>query len=240
MERTPPVISKWDLLWLLFLVGLALLPPIFEIHKQLLLLAVGAFQLLEGRLIFLQPVYGPAFAVLLKIFFATLLLDHTGVIGINSSYYPVYYLPISTAALYFSPAGTFLWTALASLAYCSYLIPALQEYELTASGASELAIRILFFFLAAILVNRLATENRTQTQRYRMLSETLADANRQLQRVEAEARRSERLAALGQLSAGLAPEIRHPLGGQKGSAEMLSKKTNLADPIAGELAGYIS
>src|SRR2546426_9188161 len=32
--------------------------------------------------------------------------------------------------------------------------PALGEYELTMSGAAELAIRILFFFLPAIVVNR--------------------------------------------------------------------------------------
>jgi two-component system, NtrC family, sensor histidine kinase HydH len=240
MERNPPLIAKLDVLWLLFLAGLAVLPPILEIQKQLFLLAFGVLQLLETRLMLWQPVYGPILSVLLKISLATLLLDHTGVIGINSSYYPVYYLPIATAALYFGPVVTLLWTVLASLAYCSYLIPALRDYELTASGASELAIRILFFFLAAILVNRFATDNRTQTQRYRQLSETLAEANRQLQRAEAEARRTERLAALGQLSAGLAHEIRNPLGVIKGSAEMLRQKVQGSQPLLGELAGYIA
>ena len=39
-----------DILWLLFLAGLALLPPVFEIHKQLVLLAFGIVQLSEeGR-----------------------------------------------------------------------------------------------------------------------------------------------------------------------------------------------
>ena len=238
-ERNPPLIGKFDVLWLLFLAGLAVLPPVLEIHKQLLLLAIGILQLLEGRLIYWQPKDGPVVAVLLKIALATLLLDHTGTIGINSSYYPVYYLPIATAALYFGPMVTLLWTALASLAYCSYLLPAMQDYELTGSGAAELATRILFFFLAAILVNQFATENRAQTRRYRQLSETLAEANRQLQKAEAEARRSERLAALGQLSAGLAHEIRNPLGVIKGSADMLRKKVEGSQPLIGELAGYI-
>ena len=75
-----------------------------------------------------------------------------------------------TAALYFGPIGTLLWTALASLAYLSYLFPALQQYELTPSGISELAIRILFFFFAALLVNRFVMENCKQLERYQALS----------------------------------------------------------------------
>src|SRR6202023_1476575 len=55
-----------------------------------------------------------------------------------------------------------------------------------------------------------------------------------------EARRSERLAALGQMSAGLAHEIRNPLGVIKGSAEMLHQKLGGSNPLASELAGYIS
>jgi signal transduction histidine kinase len=178
--------------------------------------------------------------VVAKIMLATLLLEHTGEVGINSTYYPIYYLPVLTAAIYFGPLGTLLWTALSSLAYCSFLIPALQEFELGVEGETILAIRILFFFLAAMLVNRFVMDNRRQVQRYRDLSERLEETNRQLQRAEADARRSERLAALGQMSAGLAHEIRNPLGVIKGSAEMLVQKLRDTDPLASELSGYIS
>jgi signal transduction histidine kinase len=176
----------------------------------------------------------------LKILLATVLIDHTSDIGINSSYYPIYYLPIVTAALYFGPWITLLWTLVASAAYCSYLYPALQDYDLTASGYAELALRIMFFFMAAMLVNRFAQESRRQTRLYQDLAEQLAETNRQLKQAQAEARRSERLAALGQLSAGLAHEIRNPLGVIKGSAEMLTQKLQGADELAQELAGYIS
>jgi signal transduction histidine kinase len=239
-EPKRSAINWMDALWLLFLAGLAALPPVFEIHKQLVLLAFGIVQLSEGWLLSRVGHRGPAYIVLLKIAFATLLIDHTGEVGINSSYSPIFYLPVVTAAEYFSPCATLLWTALASAAYCSYLYPALQEYEITREGYGILAIRILFFFLAAMVVNRFMVENRRQIKRYQELAETLAETNQRLEQAQEEARRSERLAALGQMSAGLAHEIRNPLGVIKGSAEMLHQKLGESNPLATELAGYIS
>ena len=229
-----------DVVWLLFLAGLAILPPRGEWHKQLILLAIGVVQLLEGQLIRMHPRRGAVYAVLLKILLATALIDHTGDPGINSSYYPIYYLPVVTAALYFGPWMTLLWTGLASAAYCFYLYPALQEFELTPDAIAQLALRIMFFFLAALVVNRFVQESRAQTRRYQKLAEELAETNRRLEIAQAEARRSERLAALGQLSAGLAHEIRNPLGVIRGSAEMLNEKLKGSDELARELAGYIS
>src|SRR5271155_4423574 len=154
-EQNRPVINWMDVLWLLFLAGLAVLPPVAEIHKQFTLLAIGIVQFSEGWVLRKAPQRGAVYIVLLKIALATLLIDHTGEVGINSEYYPIFFLPAVTAAEYFSPLGTLLWTALASAAYCSYLFdPALRDFDVTAESYRFLALRIIFFFLAAMVVNR--------------------------------------------------------------------------------------
>jgi signal transduction histidine kinase len=71
-------------------------------------------------------------------------------------------------------------------------------------------------------------------------AERLAETNRSLRRAEASLRRSERLAALGQLTAGLAHELRNPMGTIKASAEMLIKTSTQSRPeVMSEMAGYI-
>src|SRR5579863_6702087 len=87
-----------DLLWLTFLAGLAVLPPLLEIHKQMILICIGLFQIFENKIP--RPVsvaWRNFLSILIKILLATLLVWHTG--GINSNYYLIYYLPVVSAAM---------------------------------------------------------------------------------------------------------------------------------------------
>ncbi|HMC30794.1 MAG TPA: hypothetical protein VKL99_08150, partial [Candidatus Angelobacter sp.] len=152
-ERATP---RWlDVLWPIFLGGLALIPPVNEWHKQVILLIIGIFQLLENRFVQAAGKPGAPLTVLIKIALATVLINHTGdPAAINSDYYPIFYLPVMTAAMYFGPLGTLLWTLTASAAYSSYLYQAHQHFTITGESISELLMRILFFFFVAMTVNR--------------------------------------------------------------------------------------
>jgi signal transduction histidine kinase len=90
------------------------------------------------------------------------------------------------------------------------------------------------------LANTLAEDLRTQSREARRAAGELAAANRQLHEAEEAVRRSDRLAALGQLSAGLAHEIRNPLGTIRASAEVLGRSVSGENEVAREVAGFIS
>ena len=194
------------------------------------LAGLGAVQIAEGRLGWQTSFRGAVFGIAVKLALCYLLVWETD--GIESSYFLIFLLPIISAASIFGLWGALAATLAASALYLTFLLYVLEGYYVPPDGQREIATRVLFYFVIAVLVNRLATENRLKTQ-------SLSQANRELSEAQAEVRRSERLAALGQLSAGLAHEMRNPLGVIQASSELLAKNVSAENEVAREVAGFI-
>jgi two-component system sensor histidine kinase HydH len=208
-----------------------------------LLTGLAVLQLIEGHVALLDTTGGRFTSVVLQLILGFLLLGITG--AIESPYFLVLMLPIVSAASFLGLSSTLLSTLAAIGAYLSFLFyEGWSEFRTDPEAVHLLTIRCLLPAVAAVLINSLGEAIRTQSSRYKSTAEQLAEANRNLVAAEAAMRRSDRLAALGQLSAGLAHELRNPLGSIKGSADLLARSASRNDPgsvmLAKELAEIIS
>lgn len=232
-------ITTEDVVWVLLFGALVGIHVAEDPLERPLLSALAVLQILEPRLRFFQTPHGQVAAVLAKLGLCYLLIGFTG--GVNSSYFLLLLVPIITGATAFGPLGALLVALVTAGSYVSFLLWLdWTRYFIGAYELRELGLRLLIFGVVAYLANRQAALTREQSRRYKAVAEQLAATNRSLQEAEAAVRRSERLAALGQLSAGLAHELRNPLGTIKASAEMLSKQLSGEQGVARELAEYIS
>ena len=225
--------------WLLLFSALAIASPSRYPEEIVLLCCLALLQVLEPKIPALTTAAGKAVSVSLKLALGYLLMIATN--GVNSSYYPILLVPVVSAATSMGPLATALFTALACLSYTSHLLYIdWTRYEIPPEEIRELSLRLLFLVVVGFLTHRLAAASRQERLRYQAAAEELAAANRSLQAAEAAVGRSQRLAALGQLSAGLAHELRNPLGTIRASAEMLKRSIPAGNEIAGEMVEFIA
>jgi signal transduction histidine kinase len=239
--RKPSWFRAQDFAWLLFVIALIAADPETNYDATIFLALIGAFQIAEPRIQLFASRRGQIISIACKMVLSYLLVGWTHTI--DSVYYLIFLIPIISAATVLNVLGVFLVTALSALAYFSFLLPIFIDwnvYQMPPGLVNVMFLRVSFYTIVAFVVYEQAKAKRDEMQRTQEAAERLAESNRNLRQAQASLRRSERLAALGQLTAGLAHELRNPLGTIKGSAEMLMKSTVQSRPeVMSEMAGYI-
>ncbi|MBV9303363.1 MAG: ATP-binding protein [Acidobacteriaceae bacterium] len=241
VRRAARLFQPQGFAWLLFVAVLIATAPETNYDAFILLPIIGAFQIVEPRLKLFSSRRGQIISIILKLILSYLLIGFSD--GAESYYYPIFLIPVVSAATLFELPGVILVTAVASLAYFSFLLPGFYNYnlyQLPPHHISVMSLRVSFYAIVAFLVYHQAKAKREEMKRTEQAAERLAESNRSLRAAEASLRRSERLAALGQLTAGLAHELRNPLGTIKASAEMLTRASTKDRPeVMSEMTGYI-
>src|SRR5690349_11335614 len=228
-----------DAVLLVLFAALAAASPTLDASEVTLLAVLAGLQIAGPRIPALGTRYGKILWIVLQLTVAYLLVGYTQ--GLNSNYFLILLLPVISAATNFGVVGTLVFTLLTCGSYISFLAFVdfsrfiIEPYEIRV-----LVMRLIFLAMAGNLVNVLAEALRVQSAKHRKAAEDLAEANRNLSEAEAAIRRSDRLAALGQLSAGLAHELRNPLGTIRASAEMLERSVPPENAVAREVAGFIA
>jgi signal transduction histidine kinase len=228
-------IRPHDLVWVAVFGALVASAKFGDAYEIVPLVSLGVAQILEPRIPAVPSTRSRVFWIVLKLVLGFLLIAWSN--SINSDYWFVLLLPVVSAATWFGLAGTMLFTAAASAAYLFFL---LFVKDWSSDISVDLPLRLASIALIANLANILAQELREQSAKQRRAAEQLSEAMAQVREAEEAVRRSDRLAALGQLSAGLAHELRNPLGTIKASAEMLGRRVSAENEVAREMAGFIA
>jgi two-component system sensor histidine kinase HydH len=141
----------------------------------------------------------------------------------------LYYVPIVLGAYWFGVAGGLLVAVTASLVY----VPHIQMVWTT--GLQQEASRyaeIVMFNVVGVIVGLLANAQRRVAGHYRRTAASLEVANRELRESYEHLRRADRLSALGEVAAGLAHEVRHPLASIGGALEIIESRALADSPEA--------
>jgi signal transduction histidine kinase len=140
-------------------------------------------------------------------------------------YRRLYYLPIILSGFWYGIRGGLLSSLIISVIYTPHV---LIQWERNSPIRLEQALEIVLYnvigLLTGFLSSRVNFQRRRAEEHMHKLSDSYAKLREQadlIVAIEDQLRQADRLSALGELSAGLAHEIRNPLGSIRGTAEIL-------------------
>lgn len=131
----------------------------------------------------------------------------------------LYYLPILFAAFSGGVRGGISVSVFASLIYFPHAFLSLVAHD--PGDALEKGLEILLYNIVAVVAGLLVDRERREREKQQRLAKRLSEALEEQRRIESQLIRAGRLGALGELTAGIAHEIKNPLHTMKGTAEIL-------------------
>ena len=137
---------------------------------------------------------------------------------LHEIYQRIYYIPIILAAFAYGPVGGIAASLLATILYAIHIK---RDWSALPVYSFNQYAEILVFNVIALVVGLLSRREKRQRRQLERTSAELVEAYDRLQKAFEKLKRADRMAALGQISAGIAHEIRNPLGSIKGSVEIL-------------------
>ena len=143
----------------------------------------------------------------------------TGYHYFHDIYRRLYYIPIILAAFTYGLRGALLASVCVSLIYAPHAF--WHARHMDPARTIEKVLEIILYNVIALVTGHLISREREEKERHRQTAQELEKSLHELKSMEQELLRAEKLSAIGQLSAGLAHEIRNPLGSIKGAAEIL-------------------
>lgn len=157
----------------------------------------------------------------------------TNMEAFHGIYRRLYYLPIVFGGLWFMLRGGMTVAITVTILYLPHVI---FQWGHHPTSRPEQYLEILLYNVIGFVTGFLTQRERLQKNRAQLTARQLEQSNAQLREqadlildIEEQLRRADRLSALGALSAGMAHEIRNPLGSIRGTAEILKEGIDPSD-----------
>ncbi len=139
---------------------------------------------------------------------------------LHDIYRRLYYLPIIAGGFIFGLKGSLGAAVVTSLVYLPHAFSHLLHHD--PAPPTEKFLEILLYNVVGAVVGVLADREHRERRRQEEIARQLAEALEEMKIMEEQLIRSGKLQALGELTAGLAHEIKNPLASLKGAAEIIS------------------
>lgn len=149
--------------------------------------------------------------------------------GEHAVYEYLYYLPIIAAAAWYGPWGGILTAVVVSMAYLPFVE---RTWSHNAPFVASQYGQILAYHMVGGSVGYLLRRQRRLTEQYWSAAAALEVRNRELEASYGKLRHAERLAALGEIAAGLAHELRNPITAISAAMEILGRNAKEGTPEA--------